>query len=179
MSQRFLWLTRANALTLLRLLLAPGLAVAILEGAESVAAVFFWLAVITDVADGRMARRFGEETPYGRFFDHAADAIFVTTATAALAGTGALPAALPILIAVAFTQYAVDFRFVAANNLLKSRLGHLNGIAYYVIVALPVMRDAMGIAWPGAELVRAGGWLLVASSAASVAGRFRFAWSAK
>jgi phosphatidylglycerophosphate synthase len=179
MSQRFFWLTRANALTLLRLLLAPVLALAILEGTESVAAMFFWMAVVTDVADGRTARRFGEETRYGRFFDHAADAIFVTAGTAALAGVGALPAALPVLIAVAFAQYAVDFRFVDANNLRKSRLGHLNGIAYYVIVALPVMRDAIGISWPGAELVWAGGWLLVASTIASVATRFRFAWSAK
>jgi phosphatidylglycerophosphate synthase len=174
-----IWLTRANALTLLRLLLAPALALAILEGADRVAAALFWLAVATDVADGRVARRFGEETSYGRFFDHAADATFVTVGAAALVGTGAVPVALPILIAVAFMQYAVDYRFAGVNDLRKSRLGHWNGIAYYVIVAVPVMRDAMGIDWPGAALIRAGGWLLVVSTIASIAGRLGSSRSTK
>lgn len=179
MSPRPIWFTRANALTALRLLIAPALVMSIFEGADRVATLLFWVAVATDVADGRVARRFGEETPYGRFFDHASDATFVTAGTAALAAIGALPAALPFLIAVAFTQYALDSRSKAATGLRKSRLGHWNGIAYYVIVAVPVMRDAMGISWPGAEWVRAGGWVLVASTIASMIGRLRFARSAE
>ena len=54
-----------------------------------------------------------------------------------------------------------------------------NGIAYYVIVAVPVMRDAMGIGWPGAIWVRAGGWVLVATTVASMVGRLRFARTAE
>ena len=53
------------------------------------------------------------------------------------------------------------------------------GIAYYVIVAVPVMRDALGLSWPGAALVRAIGWLLVATTVASVIDRLRFSRSAE
>src|SRR4030095_10916477 len=104
------WSTRANALTLVRVLLAPALAAAVLARSPVAGAVIFFLAVGTDLADGWRARRYGEATPFGGFADHAADAAFVVTATAALARTGVLPAALPWLIAAAFAQYALDSR---------------------------------------------------------------------
>src|SRR5215510_14201631 len=93
------WSTRANALTLVRLLLAPALAVALLARAPITASVLFFLAVGTDLADGWVARHYGETTPFGGFADHAADAAFVVTATAALAKMDDLPAPLPWLIA--------------------------------------------------------------------------------
>jgi len=177
MSTRRTWFTRANGLSLLRMLFAPALALAVTDGAAAAAAALFWLAVATDVADGRVARRRGEVTPYGRLFDHAADATFVTVGTAALAWVGALPVALPPLIAAAFLQYAFDSRSLAFREPRRSRLGHWNGIAYYVIVAVPVMRDALGLAWPGAGLVLALGWLLVALTVVSMSVRLRVAFS--
>ena len=65
------------------------------------------------------------------------------------------------------------------RELRPSRLGHWNGVAYYVIVAVPVMRDALGLAWPGAALVQAFGWLLVASTLVSMADRLRVALSSE
>jgi hypothetical protein len=56
---------------------------------------------------------------------------------------------------------------------VPSRLGRWNGIAYYVIVAVPLVRDALALAWPGAELVMALGWALVASTLASMIDRLR------
>lgn len=173
MSTHRSWFTRANGLSLLRLLIAPVLALAITKGAAAVATALFWLAVATDVADGRVARRMGELTPYGRLLDHAADATFVAVGTAALAWVGALPVVLPLLIAVAFLQYALDSRWLAIREPRRSRLGHWNGIAYYVIVGVPVMRDALGLAWPQATLVRALGCVLVASTLLSMADRLR------
>jgi phosphatidylglycerophosphate synthase len=175
MSTQRIWLTRANGLTFLRLLAAPALALAVMDGAVAVATAIFWLAVATDVADGRVARRFGEVTAYGRLVDHAADATFVTVGTAELAWTGALPVILPPLIAAAFLQYAADSRSIGLRGLRSSRLGHWNGIAYYVVVAVPIMRETLGLAWPGGTLVQGFGWLLVASTLASMAGRLRFA----
>ena len=167
------WSTRANALTLLRLLLAPALAAAVLHGAPAAAAALFFLAVGTDFADGWVARRYGEATAFGGFADHVVDATFVTTGTAALAWTGVLPAPLPWLIAIAFTQYALDSRVLAASGLHPSRLGRWNGIAYYVIVAVPIVRDALALGWPGPALVTALGWALVASTLVSMLGRLR------
>jgi len=175
MSTRSIWLTRANGLTLLRLLLAPALALAVVDGAAATATALFWLAVATDVADGRVARRFGEVSAHGRLVDHAADATFATLGTAALAWTGALPAILSPLIAVAFAQYAIDARFHGLRELRPSRLGHWNGIAYYVIVAVPITRDAFDLVWPNAALVQGCGWLLVASTLVSMTGRLRLA----
>jgi phosphatidylglycerophosphate synthase len=166
------WSTLANALTGLRLALAPGLVAAILAGRPSVAALVFAIAVATDVADGRIARRRSEASPLGGALDHAVDAAFVTAGTAALASQGALPALLPALIAAAFVQYAVDSR-TRAGGLRGSRLGRWNGIAYYVAVAVPIVRDATGLGWPAPALVRALGWLLVASTLLSVADRLR------
>ena len=163
--------TRANFLTLLRLLLAPLLAGSLLHGAPGAAAAIFGLAVVTDFADGWVARRFDEASAFGGFADHAVDAAFVTSGTAALAWLGVLPGLLPPLIAVAFAQYALDSRALAASGLVASRLGRWNGLAYYGIVAVPVVRDALALGWPGAGLVAALGWVLVASTLASMVDR--------
>jgi cardiolipin synthase len=133
----------------------------------------FFVAVGTDLADGWVARRYGEESPFGGFADHAADATFVVTGTAALARPGVLPTPLPWLIAAAFIQYALDSRALSSSGLFPSRLGRWNGIAYYVIAAIPIVRDALALSWPGAEGVRALGGALVASTVASMADRLR------
>ncbi len=168
------WSTLANGLTLLRLALVPGLVAAILGDAAEIATAIFALAVATDVADGRIARRRAEASSLGGALDHAVDAAFVTAGAAALAARDALPALLPLLVAVAFLQYALDAR-TPEGALRASRLGRWNGIAYYAIVAVPLVRDALGLGWPGPRLVLVLGWLLVASTILSMADRIRLA----
>ena len=179
METRSPWRTPANGVTLLRLLLAPVLAAAIIAGASLPATVIFFVAVITDVADGYIARRFGTSSPIGGLIDHAVDAVFVTVASAALAIEQVLPALLPPLIAVAFLQYAVDSRAGVSRSLRASSLGRVNGVAYFVAVAVPIVRDALGLGWPGAGLVTALGWALVASTLVSMADRLRWLLSAR
>jgi phosphatidylglycerophosphate synthase len=173
------WSTRANALTLVRLALAPVLVWCLLEAHVHLAAGVFGLAVFTDLADGWVARRFDEVTPLGGLFDHAVDATFVTCGTAALAWLGVLPAPLPALIAVAFLEYALDARFFETHGLRGSGLGRWNGIAYYVVVAVPVVSGALSLAWPSPGFVRMLGWLLVVSTLASIADRMRLAIRAR
>ena len=84
-----------------------------------------------------------------------------------------LPVLLPWLIAAAFTQYALDSRVLSASGLVASRLGRWNGIAYYVIVAIPIVRDALALGWPGRALVSALGWVPVASTLVSMLDRLR------
>lgn len=167
------WLTPANALTGVRLLAAPVLTLAILDGRSGLAFLVFWVAVATDFADGWVARRRDEATPLGGLMDHGVDALFVVLGTTALAYTGALPALLPPLIAFAFVQYTLDSRTFGGGALAPSVLGRWNGIAYYVIVAIPIVRDALLLGWPGATLVMALGWALVVSTLASIADRLR------
>jgi phosphatidylglycerophosphate synthase len=173
MASRMPLVTRANGLTLLRLLATPVLCAAISSGEAGLAAAVFWLAVATDLADGWVARRYHEDSPFGTLVDHAVDATFVASGTAALALAGQLPPALAPLIVLAFLQYALDSRLSGAGSVRGSALGRWNGIAYYAIVAVPVMRDALGLVWPARELVLALGWLLVVSTLASIALRLR------
>jgi phosphatidylglycerophosphate synthase len=113
------WSTRANALTLLRLLAAPPLVVAVRNDAFVPAAALFAIAVATDFADGWVARRYGEVSALGGLVDHAVDATFVTCGTAALASTGVLPGALPVLIAIAFLEYAWRARALERHRVLR------------------------------------------------------------
>jgi cardiolipin synthase len=171
MQARRSWLTRANALTCVRLAAAPALVVAIRADAAWAATAVFALAVASDFADGIVARRYGEQSGLGRLIDHAADAVFVTAGAATLAHAHVLPALLPTLIAASFLQYALDGKIAKASGPRPSALGRWNGIAYYVIVAIPIVRDALRIDWPGPALVMALGWLLVGSTLVSMGDR--------
>jgi cardiolipin synthase len=163
--------TRANALTGLRLALAPALVCALLAREVGLAFGCFWLAVATDLADGRVARRFGEASPLGGLLDHATDALFAASGIGALAALGLAPTPLAPLVLAAFAQYALDSRALAGRPLRASALGRWNGIAYFVLLGTPVVRDAVGLGWPGDALVRAVGWALVASTGASMLDR--------
>jgi phosphatidylglycerophosphate synthase len=165
------WATRANALTLARAASAPALASTIVGGHAFAAGALFAFAVASDLADGRIARRRGEASPLGGLLDHASDALCVTAGLGALVATGEIPPPLPWLVAAAFLQYVLDSRAVGNAGLRASPLGRWNGIAYFVLVGIPVVRDALGLGWPGAALVRLLGWLLVASTLASMVDR--------
>jgi cardiolipin synthase len=163
--------TRANALTGLRLALAPALVWALLAEHDSLAFAAFWLAVATDLADGRVARRFGEASALGGLLDHATDALFVASGIGALAALGVAPEPLAPLVLAAFAQYALDSRALAGRSLRASALGRWNGIAYFVLLGIPVVRDALALGWPADAVVRALGWTLVVSTCASMLDR--------
>lgn len=174
------WRTRANALTVLRLAAAPACALAIVCGAPGVALALFALAVATDLTDGRVARRYGETSPLGGLLDHATDATFVSLGCAAIAAGGELPWLLPPMIVAAFVQYVVDSqsgRRAAVPgarsrwSLRASALGRWNGIAYFVVLGIPVVRDGLALGWPPGVWVRALGWALVATTAVSMLDR--------
>jgi cardiolipin synthase len=148
---------------LCRLVAAPLLAAAILVDHAALATALFAFAVATDMADGAVARRYGETSPLGGLLDHAIDATLCALGLAAHAARGAVPCALPVLVAVAFAQYALDSKSLAGRPLRASRLGRWNGIAYFVAVAVPIVRDTLGWSWPGPSLV----WWLAAGLCAT------------
>ena len=165
------WLTAANLLTLLRLFAAPLSALAVWRGASVAAGALFWGAVASDFADGRIARRRGEASSLGGLLDHATDATFVSLGLFALALRGVLSPLLPLLVALAFVQYAGDSRALRGRPLRTSRLGRWNGIAYFVLLGTPITRDLLGLARPSDVLVSAGGWALVVTTLASMIDR--------
>ena len=91
----------ANKLTLLRGLLGIVVAVFIyfqdLFG-YTMALFLFIFAVWTDYYDGKLARKIGKETTFGKFMDPIADKILVISPLAALADIGLIPLWLVLII---------------------------------------------------------------------------------
>jgi len=170
-----MWLTWANGLTAVRLLLALPCAWHAANGRWTTAAVLLSVAIATDLLDGPLARRLDQTSPLGGLIDHATDAAFVTVLLAALWTTGLVPWLLPLLVAAAFCQYAIDSRVLAGRTLRASWLGRVNGIGYFVLAAVLVYRNALGLGVPGDATVEAFAWLLVLSTVASMLHRAR-AW---
>lgn len=90
-----------NALTMLRMLLAPVIVFFLLDDdrfKNSMAAVSMGAAAFTDFLDGHIARKQGKETRLGQFLDPLADKVCISTAFVMLAVRKRLPAWVPGVI---------------------------------------------------------------------------------
>ena len=165
------WLTLPNALSLSRLPLAALCAVLYACGQPLLAAVTFYVAVATDVLDGRIARRRGQVSALGGLLDHGSDALFVTTLLIALAWQDIVPAPLPALVITAFMQYMLDSNVLAGRTLRASWIGRRNGVLYFVLAGTAITREALQLMWPLDSWLRGAGWLLIGTTALSMLDR--------
>jgi phosphatidylglycerophosphate synthase len=85
----------------------------------------------------------------GRWLDSIADIVFILTALTCEAAAGAIPFYIPLLIALSFSQYAIDSKLLSGAP-IKSRLGHFGGIINFALVI--VLGLAAPPAWPGVML---------------------------
>jgi len=170
----------ANALTALRLLLAPFVGVLLASDDPSVAltaAIAIVVAIATDLVDGPLARRTGTATALGGTFDHTTDCVFVVSGMAGGVVRGAFPAVLPVLVIVAFAQYAIDSYWLHRQRRLRgSRLGRYNGILYFVpVCGDTLVRLGLTFLRPAVSPVC---WLLVVSTCVSIGERLILGWRA-
>ena len=165
-------LTWANALTSLRLLLCLPVYLLIEQQRWLPCALCLFVAVLTDIFDGKMARKLHQASPMGGFFDHATDALFVTFGSLALASIDIINPWLAWLIPIAFIQYSVDSRLLAGYALRSSALGRINGIAYFVLICTAVGSLLLDWSWLQ-TFVSLFAWLLVASTLASMVDRLQ------
>jgi len=168
---RGVWRTRANGLTGLRLLAAPLLADAVLRETHGMALALFVFGVASDLLDGWLARRDGAASALGRLLDHGCDACFVVFGLAALAARGDLTPWLAPLVALAFLQYALDSGALRGLPLRFSLLGRWNGVAYFILLGVPVVRDGLQLGWPPVHWVAFGGFALLATTLLSMLDR--------
>lgn len=107
-----------NKLTLLRIvLIAPFLLVLYLDvpGAAYIALAIFILASLTDLLDGKIARKYGLITDFGKFADPLADKILVVAALLWFVEGGRMPAWM--LMIVVTREFAVSgLRMIASDN---------------------------------------------------------------
>lgn len=99
------WLNVPNALTALRLLLVPVFAWMLLSHPHDDmwrwgAAILFVVASITDIIDGRVARKYGLVTRFGKLWDPIADKALTGMALVGLSIIGELPWWITIVILV-------------------------------------------------------------------------------
>ena len=110
-----------NKLTVLRVLMIPFFVIALmLEGGANqtyryVAAAIFIIASLTDLLDGKIARKYNLVTNFGKFMDPLADKLLVCSALICMIELGQLPAWM-VLIIIAREFIISGFRLVASDN---------------------------------------------------------------
>ena len=164
-------MTWANALTTLRLLAAPLSGWSVATAQWRLSLLLFVVAAATDLLDGFAARRLGQASKAGGFFDHATDCAFVTLTLAGAATMGWVPWLLVVLIPAAFVQYTLDSGALAGQALRTNMLGKSNGVAYFVLPGAIIVREAFSLSWLPTDSIRVLAWILVATTLVSMAER--------
>jgi phosphatidylglycerophosphate synthase len=126
----------ANLLTAIRLLLVLPVAWAFADPdllPALVLCLLLAIAIITDYFDGIVARATNSASARGQLFDHATDFLFVSCGLAGAAMMALIPALLPLLIVIAFSQYVLDSYYLFRQKALRmSFLGRWNGVFYFL-----------------------------------------------
>lgn len=109
-----------NKLTVLRIIMVPFFVFFMLTdvgGAANkwIALVLFCVASLTDMLDGKIARKYNLVTNFGKFMDPLADKLLVCSAMICMIELGQLPAWIVIVI-IAREFIISGFRLVASDN---------------------------------------------------------------
>ena len=139
------------AVTMLRVLLLPGLALFILERRFTLALAFFLVAAFSDVADGWVARRTGQITRLGRVLDPLVDIVFNLTLFCVLAATRLLPMWVAWLALLRYGLLLVGgaclYVFVGPVRIRPTSFGRLTGVVITCLVGLLVLLHASTGGW--------------------------------
>ena len=110
-----------NKLTILRVIMIPFFVAALLydgganQNMRYVAAALFIIASLTDMLDGKIARKYNLVTNFGKFMDPLADKLLVCSALICMIELRELPAWMVIII-ISREFIISGFRLVASDN---------------------------------------------------------------
>lgn len=109
-----------NKLTVLRVIMIPFFVVFMLTDlggtySNYIALVIFCVASLTDMLDGKIARKYNLVTNFGKFMDPLADKLLVCSALICMIELGQLPAWMVIII-ISREFIISGFRLVASDN---------------------------------------------------------------
>lgn len=109
-----------NKLTILRMIMVPFFVAFLLlsdsyEYFKWIALVIFAVASLTDMLDGKIARKYNLVTNFGKFMDPLADKLLVCSALIGLTAMGMIPAWMTIVI-IAREFIISGFRLIAAEQ---------------------------------------------------------------
>ena len=134
-----------NKLTIFRVILIPFFVVFLLIpylyencAGNYVALAIFCVASLTDLLDGKIARKYNLVTDFGKFMDPLADKLLVCSAMICLISTGQLPAVIVIII-IAREFIISGFRLVASDAgivIAASMWGKCKTVSQMVMIIL-------------------------------------------
>lgn len=109
-----------NKLTIFRVILIPFFVFFVLtpyfpEYGKYIAVAIFIIASLTDLLDGKIARKYNLVTNFGKFMDPLADKLLVCSALICLVSNGKLPAWIVIII-ISREFIISGFRLIASDN---------------------------------------------------------------
>ena len=161
-----------NLFTLLRVILTPFVSAAILQQNYRLAIVLIFLAGISDVIDGLLARRLKETTRVGSYFDPIADKILLVVVYISLGLARAMPWWMVALVfardLLILAMAAYGLLFTSIRKFPPSVWGKISTF-FQISAALMVMTERAGLPAP----VDLALWLMVAATAWS---GFHYAW---
>ena len=127
-------------LTLLRVVLVPGIALFLLERHFPLALTTFLIAALSDVADGWTARRWKQETKLGAVLDPVVDIVFNLAMFFALMAAHLLPAWVFGVAALRYGLVLVGgaslYLFVGPLRIRPTFFGRATGVVMSTLVAL-------------------------------------------
>jgi len=135
-------LTAANALTLSRLVLLPVVIAGVATGQGALAAGAMAVVVLTDLADGRVARRLGQASPAGSTLDSTVDfaliyALFITFYAAGRISTVQFSVLYLAMLTILVVQLLLGGT-MGGEVLARTRLGKPTGALQYLYLLLLV-----------------------------------------
>ena len=135
-----------NKLTILRIILVPFFVFFLLtdyfgEASKWIALAVFIVASLTDMLDGKIARKYNLVTNFGKFMDPLADKLLVCTALICLTTMGKLNV-LVVLIIIAREFIISGFRLVASDNgivIAASYWGKFKTVSHMALIIVLIM----------------------------------------
>lgn len=140
-----------NKLTVLRMIMVPFFVVSMLmtEGwfaDKWISLILFCVASLTDMLDGKIARKYNLVTNFGKFMDPLADKLLVCSAMICMIDSGKLTAWF-VIIVIAREFIISGFRLVASDNgivIAASYWGKLKTVSQMAMIIL-LIADLGGV----------------------------------
>ena len=104
-----------NQLTIFRCILIVPFVILLMNGFDLISLAIFIIASLTDLADGKIARKYNLVTNFGKFMDPLADKLLVCSALIILIQLGRIPSWV-VLIIIAREFIITGFRTVASDK---------------------------------------------------------------
>lgn len=154
-----------NKLTVLRVFMIPFFVAFMFidiagDASKWIALAIFIVASLTDMADGKIARKYNLVTNFGKFMDPLADKLLVSAAMICLIPSGKLPAW--VVIVIISREFIISgFRLVASDNgivIAASYWGKFKTVSHMLMVIFMIAN--LGGMFTYAELILM--WIAVA-----------------